>query len=224
MKDYSEHFENPEAFLTDVELTNDSIIAKFPKGYKKTVEKNKENYQKFNERMEQQYLKLIDNAGKLLKKYNTSMFLMALFALFFNGVYFGVDTPVTMNMAIAIDCGLAVSFSSVCYVKSKKEKEISLWKDYLENKEELEHALEDDKDIVADVSKKTQKRLVKQQEYISEKLTENVFDTLVMDDIPLSDTKKMIEQLKIYKALLEPVKSVYEEEQQNDIKKKSRKK
>ena len=31
---------------------------------------NKENYQKFNERMEQQYLKLIDNAGKLLKKYN----------------------------------------------------------------------------------------------------------------------------------------------------------
>ena len=91
-------------------------------------------------------------------------------------------------------------------------------------KEELEHALEDDKDIVANVSKKTQKRLVKQQEYISEKLTENVFDTLVMDDIPLSDTKKMIEQLKIYKALLEPVKSVYEEEQQNDIKKKSRKK
>ena len=71
MKDYSEHFENPEAFLTDVELTNDSIIAKFPKGYKKTVEKNKENYQKFNERMEQQYLKLINNAGKLLKKYKT---------------------------------------------------------------------------------------------------------------------------------------------------------
>ena len=44
MKDYSEHFENPEAFLTDVELTNDSIIAKFPKGYKKAVEKNTENY------------------------------------------------------------------------------------------------------------------------------------------------------------------------------------
>ena len=88
----------------------------------------------------------------------------------------------------------------------------------------LEHALEDDKDIVANVSKQTQKRLVKQQEYISEKLTEDVFDTLVMDDIPLSDTKIMIEQLKIYKALLEPVKSVYEEEQQNDIKKKSRKK
>ena len=32
MKDYSEHVENPEAFLTDVELTNDSIIAKFPTG------------------------------------------------------------------------------------------------------------------------------------------------------------------------------------------------
>lgn len=224
MKDYSEHFENPEAFLTDVKLTNDSIVAKFPKGYKKTVEKNKENYQKFNERMEQQYLKLIDNADKLLKKYTTSMFLIALFTVFFTGVYYGVDTPVTIDMAIAIDCGFAVSFSSVWYAKSKKEKEISLWKDYLENKEELEQALEADKDIVTDVSKKTQKRLVKQQEYISEELTENVFDTLVMDDIPLSDTKKMIEQLKIYKALLEPVKSVYEEEQQDDVKKKSRKK
>lgn len=224
MKDYSEHFENPEAFLTDVELTNDSIVAKFPKGYKKTVEKNKENYQKFNERMEQQYLKLIDNAGKLLKKYNTSMFLIALFTLFFTGFYYGVDTPVTIDMAIAIDCGFAVSFFSVCYAKSKKEKEISLWKDYLENKEELEQALEDDRDIVSSISRRTQKRLIKQQEYISEELTENVFDTLVMDDIPLSDTKKMIEQLKIYKALLEPVKSVYEEEHQDDVKKKSRKK
>lgn len=224
MKDYSEHFENPEAFLTDVEVVNDSIVAKFPKGYKKTVEKDRDNYQKFNERMEQQYFKLIANAGKLLKKYNTSLFLIGLFTLFFNGVYFGMETPVTMNMAIAIDAGLVVSFNSVLYAKKKKENEINLWEDYLLDKDDLESALENDKDIVTGVSKKTQKRLIKQQEYISDGLTENVFDALVMDDIPLSDTKKMIEQLKIYKALLEPVKSVYEDEACDDVKTKGRRK
>ena len=224
MKDYSEHFENPEAFLTDVEVTNDSIVAKFPRGYKKTVEKDSDNYQKFNERMEQQYFKLIVNGSKLLKKYNTSLFLIGLFTMFFNGVYFGMETPVSMNMAILIDCGLAASFGSVCYAKKKKKDEISLWDEFLQEKDDLEEALENDKDIVASVSKKTQKRLIKQQEYISEELTDKVFDTLVMDDIPLSDTKKMIEQLKIYKALLEPVKSVYEDESVEDVKTRSRRK
>ena len=208
MKDYSSFFNNPESYMLkyNCDLENQEIQVTYASKKTNTYPLTKETLNIFERRLENQYEKAIENHDEINNKYLKRMFILALTSIAIFGLTFLtlgklVQLPsliLSMMGSISLISALAVGVKAINTYRKK-----NIYKEYLQNKNELTHAAMMENNITKNISKKEQ--ISNEQLLVDANLTNMTFNVHLMDKLPIKDLKELLVQLKIYQGLQEPV-------------------
>lgn len=218
MKDYSNFFKHPEAFITDIDINyeNGIMLVTFSDDETNTYPATKENITRFRKKLEAQYKGVIANPKKVTSDKKTLIIgLVSLSVAVVSAIAYAatslfptlynlgsIFTPDKLYGILGTDIVLAtVGITASKKSKSKHLEELETYGYILENMEELEIASESDNNILANVSEETIKQVEVQEELKEAGIVDNIFNVLSMDRIDIEDLRELSNQLKRYKGL-----------------------
>lgn len=212
MNDYSKFFENPESYITSIDVNpknSSKFTVTYSGGIRCEYELTRENLKAMYKRIEDQYLKIINNKRLIFsnKKINTTLIGLILSAIgsFIFCVTSGTVTdPLILTAFGAVSLGVTgIGLNSA--INSSKRNVFTIYETFLKNLQDIEQAAKNDKNILSGINKESTKILDAEKELASKGLTESEFSVNSMDKISISELKKILHQYKIYLGLQQKV-------------------
>lgn len=228
MKDYSKYVGDPYGFITDIKITPSKIsITTAKSDENEPHEYDIQTAQFYLERYEKQYNLIIDNQDRIIegetKKYRTLCLVGLLIALASIGL---VAISVSKIFCfIILVTGISTALNGVKEIYNyKKEftREIKIYKGILKNRNKIESAIQNDRNVTKYLDEKTSECLEENESLKDIGVVENVININFIDKTSLEGLSKLLKMTKISNALqeepmfLNPI-------QKNGSKKKTRK-
>lgn len=228
MKDYSKYLGNSYGFITDISLTPSKISI--------TTSKNDQNEPNeydiklskyYLERYEKQYQLIINNKDKIIKGETKKYKIYYLIGLLICLIPF-ISLPIITNKiltSIILVIGISTILTGAKEIYNYKQefnREMQLYKRILENKDKIETAIANDKNVTKYLDEQTKKCLEENQRLHNVGAVDDVININFIDKSSLEGLSKLLKMTKISNALQDEL-IVLNQPSKNNYKKRTRK-
>lgn len=209
---YSEYIKSRYGFVEGYEVKGEELLVTTPdtkKDKPHKFEATKENTKYFDNRLGNQYRLLINHQEEIVKD-KTKKARGKLYPIATVLTIFAIALRI-LNMPLLYPAILFVSSLSligigetvISFKKQSFRNKMLMYKDYIENRREIEEMAKQDKNIVEYLNEETVQRIKTNEELQQQKKIEDVFNIDLMDRMSLEQLKELLTRYKISQKLYE---------------------